>query len=65
MKVYLAARYSRRDELNGYADELRAAGHRVDARWLRGEPRTAEAGLDGEIIGDTFPMEGRACAAED
>lgn len=36
MLYYLAARYSRREELNGYAALLRAAGHRVYARWLCG-----------------------------
>ncbi len=32
--VYLAGRFSRRDEFNGYAKTLRVAGFRVDARWL-------------------------------
>ncbi len=36
MKIYLAARYSRREELVGYAEELRAAGHIITSRWLRG-----------------------------
>ena len=34
--VYLAARYSRRGELAGYADELRALGFEVTSRWLLG-----------------------------
>lgn len=34
---YLAARYSRRDELNRYKADLEAVGHRVPARWLKGE----------------------------
>ena len=33
-RVYLAGRFSRRDEFNGYADRLRAWGFTVDARWL-------------------------------
>jgi nucleoside 2-deoxyribosyltransferase len=33
-RVYLAGRFSRRDEFNGYADRLRARGFVVDARWL-------------------------------
>ena len=36
MKVYLAARFSRRDELNGYRAELEALGIDVTSRWLRG-----------------------------
>lgn len=32
--VYIAGRFSRRDEFNGYAERLRALGYRVEARWL-------------------------------
>ena len=34
MRVFLAGRFSRRDEFSGYADELRSLGITVDARWL-------------------------------
>lgn len=34
MRIYLAARYSRREELLGYRDDLHAAGHVVTARWV-------------------------------
>src|SRR3712207_4744657 len=34
MKVYLASRYSRREELRGYREELIAAGIDVTSRWL-------------------------------
>lgn len=34
MNIFLSARYSRRDELRGYRDVLKAAGHKVIARWL-------------------------------
>lgn len=37
MKFYLAGRYDRREELAGYAELLRAAGHEVTSRWLTGE----------------------------
>lgn len=37
MKIYLAARYSRREELVGYAEELRQAGHIITSRWLCGQ----------------------------
>lgn len=36
LRIYLAARYSRRLELCGYRDKLQTMGHWVDARWLDG-----------------------------
>ena len=39
MKIYLAARYSRREELCGYRSELEAIGHTVTSRWLNGKPQ--------------------------
>jgi len=39
MKVYLAAPYSRKDEIKGYAEELRAGGVTVTSSWLE-EPHT-------------------------
>ena len=35
--VYLASRYSRIDELNGYKKQLEDRKHKVPARWLLGE----------------------------
>lgn len=37
MRIYLAARYSRREELLGYRADLEAAGHIVTSRWLAGD----------------------------
>ena len=34
MRIYLAAQFGRRDELTGYAAELRGVGHEVTSRWL-------------------------------
>ena len=34
MKVYLAARYSRKDEMREYADRLQRADHHVTSRWV-------------------------------
>lgn len=42
MKYYLAARYSRRQELLGYADRLRSKGHEVTNRWLSGANETLD-----------------------
>ena len=36
MKVYLAARYSRIDEINLYSKQLQQIGYEVHARWLLG-----------------------------
>jgi len=44
MKFYLAARYSRREELNAYRRDLEAKGHKVTSRWLDG---THQLGGDG------------------
>ena len=52
MKIYLAARYSRRLELCGYRDELTALGHEVTSRWLGGSHQIDDKGVpigdDGE-----------------
>lgn len=34
MKVYLAARYSRNDEMRGVRDVLEVLGHQVTSRWI-------------------------------
>jgi hypothetical protein len=34
LKIYLAARYSRRDELRAIASDLRRLGHTITSRWL-------------------------------
>lgn len=44
MKIYLAARYSRREELCAYRSELEAMGHIVQARWLNGEHQLSDTG---------------------
>lgn len=49
MRIYLAGRYSRRLELCGYREQLRALGHVVDAVWLNGEHQVDDA---GEPIGE-------------
>lgn len=58
-RIYLASRYSRREELCGYRDELVAIGHDVQARWLAGEHQwggaAAEVARQYEIDGITPP----------
>ncbi|MDD3983954.1 MAG: hypothetical protein PHU54_08445 [Candidatus Omnitrophica bacterium] len=36
MKAYIAARYDRREEMCGYAQQLRELGHTVTSQWLLG-----------------------------
>lgn len=43
MKVYLAARYSRRDEMRARRDQLARAGHIVTSCWLDQPYEAAEA----------------------
>jgi hypothetical protein len=45
MKIYLAARYSRREELCGYREQLQALGHDVQARWLNGGHQLSDTGI--------------------
>ena len=46
---YLAGRFSRKDELAGYAKDLEAAGHTVTSRWLTG---THDATSERELTSD-------------
>jgi hypothetical protein len=45
MKCYLAARYSRRQEIQVYAAALRGEGHEVTSRWLDG----VHEAVDGDM----------------
>lgn len=51
MKIYLAARYSRREEMCNYARELKAAGHTIVSRWIQGNHQVDAAGLSNEAPG--------------
>ena len=42
--IYLAARYSRREELAAYRDQLNRLGYLVQARWLDGGHQISDAG---------------------
>jgi hypothetical protein len=46
MRFYLAARYSRREEINLYRKILESLGHVVTSRWLRGNHQMPD--LTGE-----------------
>ncbi len=47
-KIYLAARYSRREELCAYRDTLRELGYVVVSRWLNGDHQIDDKGLSEE-----------------
>lgn len=55
---YLAGRFSRKDELAGYANQIVAAGERVNARWLTG---AHDASTERELTDEEL----RAFAMED
>jgi hypothetical protein len=44
-EVYLAARYTRREELCDYRAELQARGFEVPARWLHGSHQMTDQGM--------------------
>lgn len=48
MKIYLASRYSRREELCEYAAIFTTEGHTITSRWLLGNHQIDDAGLSQE-----------------
>lgn len=44
-RFYLASRYSRREELCAYREQLRSLGHEVTSRWLNGEHQISDRGV--------------------
>jgi len=62
VRIYLASRYTRIDEMNSYADELRGAGHEITSRWLLGSHQwdgaaaIVTATLQGELSNE-IPVE--------
>lgn len=48
MRIYLAARYSRREELCHYRDILETKGCVITSRWLNGNHEVGDMGLSDE-----------------
>lgn len=48
MKLYLAARYSRIEELNRYKSALESVGFEITSRWLLGDHQIDDDGLSVE-----------------
>jgi len=65
MRIYLAARYVRREELCGYAEQLRECGHTVECRWLNGSHQWHPGADKVDGMGESVPMEARAFAIDD
>jgi hypothetical protein len=69
MRIYLAARYSRRLELCGYRDELQKMGHTVQAVWLNGEHQISDTGTPigehGESLVEGHLRSGERLSPED
>jgi hypothetical protein len=42
MRVYIASNYTRREEMQGYASQLREMGYTVNVRWITGEHENME-----------------------
>ena len=62
-RVYLAARYSRREELQSYAEELQGGGFEVTSRWLQGASTEEERSLQDDNSLERFSLryrQGRA-----
>ena len=71
MRIYLAARFRRIDEMRRYADDLRALGHQVTSRWVRGhhdvpsglaDPSWSE--IAGEDVEDVAAADAVICFSE-
>lgn len=60
LRVYLAARFSRRDELREYAADLAALGIDVTSRWLTEEHPEIIEEPGGELSGSTEELAGIA-----
>lgn len=52
MRIYLAARYSRYEEMQGYAAQLAAMGHVITSRWIWGGHQISDDGLSAEATAD-------------
>lgn len=62
--IYLAARYSRREELCGYRQQLEMEGHLVTSRWLNGKHQISDRGTPIGDHGEKLVEEGGDEAAE-
>lgn len=57
MRIYLASRYSRLDELQAVRRELHSMGHVVTSRWLNGEHQAENDRLEPGAEAERFAYE--------
>jgi len=60
VRLYLAARYSRRAEVHAYGIEAHERGHSITSRWLRGDHQIADDQLNdpgAQILGQRYAEE--------
>ena len=67
MKIYLAARYTRREELLRYREDLVEIGHEVTSRWLDGNHHwdSSKQALADQLEWGTVAPEASVFAIED
>ena len=65
MKIYLAARYDRREEMCQHAETLRALGHEVTARWLMGTHQLYPSPEKIDAMAENVPVEAMPFARDD
>lgn len=65
MKIYIAARFDRIDEMNEIAARLRDAGHIVDCRWLNGSHQLHPGADEVEAAQGNIPMAAQPFALDD
>lgn len=60
MKIYLAARYSRHQELYAYASQLKKLGYEITSRWIYGNHQISDEALlsgDDNDLRERFAIE--------
>ncbi len=65
MKIYIAARYDRLTEMNGYAGILRNCGFTVDCRWLNGNHQLHSGSDEVEMAKGNMPLAAMTFAKDD
>ena len=65
MKLYLASRYARRDELARYAEELKRGGHEIVSTWLTQSRGDSDLVARVESERESTPVEARVFADAD
>lgn len=57
MKIYLAARYARKEEMASLTSQIESLGHRVTSRWIHGEPVAASDEMLSGGVRERFAKE--------